>query len=378
MSLLNNATLANPLNAFYSTTGGGGGGSSSLQSPATITPVTATGSCTLSLLNSAGGGDSIVNIQDTTGNLAILNMSNVGGGNSVISMGVLGGAKVNLVAPSVDEGQLQVQSNATGTSYLTVDISNNNVVVGDIGSLGSINLNCATVIKDSGAGANGIGLSPTTSTTSVISQTVASNGSLFIGSSLAEATTLHITETGGNGYLEVLGRGSANGVLLAGGSNLALVTTNTASGGQMSIGCSNAGNYDAIIITDTPQNSTVIKNLIPPAISNGNNVYFAGPFATGGNTIPAPIGLSAGVYLMMVNGITASYFAQGATVAYWTGSVWGSGAAFVSANNGTGELAIQPDPTTAGAMFYNNSSGASIAATLILIPLFIGNIPSLA
>jgi len=378
MSLLNNATLANPLNAFYSTTGGGGGGSSSLQSPATITPVTATGSCTLSLLNSAGGGDSIVNIQDTTGNLAILNMSNVGGGNSVISMGVLGGAKVNLVTPSVDEGQLQVQSNATGTSYLTVDISNNNVVVGDIASLGSINLNCATIIKDSGAGANGIGLSPTTSTTSVISQTVASNGSLFIGSSLAEATTLHITETGGNGYLEVLGRGSANGVLLAGGSNFGLVTTNTASGGQMSIGCSNAGNYDAIIITDTPQYQTVIKNLIPPAISNGNNVLFAGPFNTGSGSIAAPIGLAAGVYLMAVNGVTASYFAQCSCIAYWTGSVWGSGGAMIGNNNGTGNLQVGPDPSVAGGLFYTNSSGVSIAATIILVPLFIGNIPVLA
>lgn len=380
MSLLVDNTYANPLNPLWAAagSGGGGGGASTLQSPASVTPAPLNGSCTLSLINAAGGGDSVVNIQDTTGNLAILNMVNAIGGDSIISMGVLGGSKVNLVAPSANQGQVQVQANATGTSYLTVDTVNNNVGIGDVAAAGSVTLNCAALIKDSGAGANGLGLSPVSSTSSVISQTIASGGSLLLGSSLAQAATLNITEVGGNGYLEVLGRGSANGVLLAGGVNQALVTTNTDTGGQMSIGCSRSGNYDAIIITDVPQAQTVIKNQLPPAISNGNNVYFAGPFATGGNTIPAPIGLATGVYLMMVNGVTASYFAQGATVAYWTGSVWGSGAAIVSANNGTGVLQIQPDPTTAGALFYNNSSGGPLTASLILIPLFVGNIPSLA
>lgn len=370
---------ADTFNFALNGSGGGGGGASSLQSPATITPAPLNGSCTLSLLNAAGGGDAVVNIQDTTGNDSILTMSNVGGGNSIVSMGVLGGSKVNLVAPSAaNEGQLQVQANATGTSYLTVDTVNNNVVLGDLANTGTVNVNCGLVIKDSAGGANALGISPTSATNTVIVQTIASGGKVTIGSSLAQVTTLNVTETGGNGYVEVLGRGSANGVLIAGGVNQALVTTNTASGGQMSIGCSNSGNYDAIIITDTPQASTVIKNLIPPAISTGNNVYFAGPFNTGGNTIPAPIGLAAGVYLMMVNGVTASYFAQGATLAYWTGSVWGSGAAIVSANNGAGVLQIQPDPSVAGGLFYNNTSGGSLTASLILIPLFVGNIPSLA
>jgi len=142
--------------------------------------------------------------------------------------------------------------------------------------------------------------------------------------------------------------------------------------------CSNSGNYDAIIITDTPQASTVIKNLIPPAISNGNNVLFAGPFNTGSGSIAAPTGLAAGVYLMAVNGVTASYFAQCSCIAYWTGSVWGSGGAMIGNNNGTGNLQVGPDPTVAGGLFYTNSSGVSIAATIILVPLFIGNIPVLA
>jgi hypothetical protein len=380
MSLLVDNTYANPLNPLWAAAGsGGGGGASTLQSPASVTPAPLNGSCTLSLVNAAGGGDSVVNIQDTTGNLAILNLANAVGGDSIISMGVLGGSKVNLVAPSSNQGQVQIQANATGTSYLTVDTVNNNVVVGDLGSVGTINLNCSTVIKDSGAGANGIGLTPTSATTSVISNTIAANGSLFIGSSLAQSTTLNVTENAGNGYLEVLGRGSANGVFLAGGANQAVVTTNTVSGGQMSIGCSNTGNYDAILITDTPQSQTVIKNLIPPAISTGNNVYFAGPFAMGGgNVIPAPVGLAAGVYMMAVNGIAASYFAQTSCLAYWTGSVWGSGGAMISPGNGTGALSIFPDITTAGAIYYENLTGASITATLILIPLFVGNIPSLA
>lgn len=378
MSVLNNATTANGKDYYFALSGGGGGGASTLQSPASITPVPVTGSTTLSVANAAGGGDAVVNIQDTTGNLAILNMVNAIGGDSIISMGVLGGSKVNLVAPSSNQGQLQVQANATGISYLTVDTVNNNVGIGNVAAAGNVILNAAVLINDSGAGANGLGLTPVSSTSSVISQTIASGGSLLLGSSLAHAATLNITEVGGNGYLEVLGRGSANGVLIAGGTNQALVTTNTDTGGQMSIGCSRSGNYDAIVITDTPQPQTVIKNLIPPAISNGNNVYFAGPFNTGSGSIPAPVGLAAGVYLMAVNGVTASYFAQCSCVAYWTGSVWGSGGAMIGNNNGTGNLQIGPDPSVVGGLFYTNSSGVSIAATIILVPLFIGNIPVLA
>jgi len=376
MSVLNNATTANGKDYYFALSGGGA--ASSLQSPASVTPVAGTGSCSLSLVNAAGGGDSVVNIQDTTGNLAILNMANAVGGDSIISMGVLGGSKVNLVAPSSNQGQVQVQANATGTPYLTVDTVNNAVTIASSVSSGIVDIHGGIIIDDFATGPNGLGLTTTSITGSRICQTIASGGIVAIGSSLAQQNTLIVTETAGNGYVEVLGRGSANGVFLAGGVNQALVTTNTASGGQMSIGCSISGNYDAILITDVPQAQTIIKNQLPPAISNGNNVYFAGPFATGGNTIPAPVGLVAGVYLMMVNGVTSSYFAQGATIAYWTGSVWGSGAAIVSANNGTGVLQIQPDPTTAGALFYNNSSGAPLAATLILIPLFVGNIPSLA
>ena len=378
MSVLNNATTANGKDYYFALSGGGGGGGSTLQSPASITPAAVTGAASFTVANAAGGGDAEIDITDSTGNNAVLSMSNAAGGNSLIVMGPVG-QRVLINAPSGgSSGQLTIDAAATGTTYLGVDTVNNNVVLGDLGNAGTVNVNCGLVVKDSVGGGNALGISPTSATNSVIVQTIASGGKVTIGSSLAQVTTLNVTETGGNGYIEVLGRGAANGVLLAGGVNQALVTTNTASGGQMSIGCSNSGNYDAIIITDTPQNSTVIKNLIPPAISNGNNVYFAGPFATGGNTIPAPVGLVAGVYLMMVNGVTASYFAQGATIAYWTGSVWGSGAAIVSANNGTGVLQIQPDPTTAGALFYNNSSGASLTATLILIPLFVGNIPSLA
>jgi len=333
----------------------------------------------LSLINSAGGGDSVVNIQDVTGNLAILNMANSLGGNSVISMGVLGGKKVNLVAPSVDQGQLQVQSNATGTSYLTVDISNNSVVVGDIGSVGTVNLNCSTVIKDSVGGANGLGLSPTSATVSVISQTIASGGSLYLGSSLAQSSTLGVIDSGANaGSVFVAGRGAAGGILMGGGAlgNQGTIACN-GSAGILQLGSNNTANFDAIQISDSPQNQTVIKNLIPPTISIGNNVLFPGPFLTGGNYIPAPTGLAQGMYILILNGIVSSYFAQGSGIAYWTGTIWGSGGAFVTPSNGTGVLAVQPDPTTPGELFYNNSSGASIAASLICIPLFVGSIPNL-
>ena len=379
MSLLVDNTYANPLNPLWAAAGsGGGGGGSTLQSPASVIPAVVGGAASFTVPNGAGGGDAEIDITDSTGNDAVLSMSNAAGGNSLIVMGPVG-QRVLINAPSGgNSGQLTIGAAGSGTTYFGVDTVNNTVAVGNSSAVGGISLLCTTVIQDNASGGNGLGISPVSATQTVISQTIASGGLVSIGSSIAHTDTLNVTEVGGNGYVEVLGRGAANGVLLAGGVNQALVTTNTDSGGQMSIGCSRSGNYDAILITDVPQAQTIIKNQLPPAISNGNNVYFAGPFATGGNTIPAPVGLVAGVYLMMVNGVTASYFAQGATIAYWTGSVWGSGAAIVSANNGTGVLQIQPDPTTAGALFYNNSSGASLAATLILIPLFVGNIPSLA
>jgi len=378
MSLNPTATYASANSPYYSTTGGGGGGGSTLQSPASVIPVTVGGAASFTVPNGAGGGDAQIYITDSTGNNAALNITNTAGGNSLITMGSVG-QTVLINAPSGgNSGQLTIDAAATGTTYLKVDTVNNNVVVGDLGSVGTVNVNCGLVVKDSVAAGNGLGLSPTSSTNSVIVQTIASGGKVSIGSSLAQATTLNVTETGGNGYVEVLGRGSANGVLLAGGVNQALVTTNTASGGQMSIGCSNSGNYDAIIIQDTPQPQTIIKNLIPPAISNGNNVLFAGPFNTGSGSIAAPVGLAAGVYLMAVNGVTASYFAQCSCITYWTGSVWGSGGAMIGNSNGTGNLQVGPDPSVVGGLFYTNSSGVSIAATIILVPLFIGNIPVLA
>ena len=377
MSLNPTATYASANNAYYSTSGGGGGGGSTLQSPASVIPVTLGGAASFTVPNAAGGGDAEINITDSTGNNAALNISNTAGGNSLITMGPVG-QRVLINAPSGgNSGQLTIDAAATGTTYLGVDTVNNNVVIGDLGDTGTVNVNCGLVIKDSVAGANSLGLSPTSSTNSVIVQTIASGGKVSIGSSLAQATTLNVTETGGNGYVEVLGRGAANGVLLAGGVNQALITTNTVSGGQMSIGCSNSGNYDAIIITDTPQNSTVIKNLLPPTVSIGNSVLFPGPFLTGGNSIPAPTGLAVGLYLLLLNGVTASYFAQGSSIAYWTGTEFGSGGAFVSASNGTGVLQIQPDPSVLGQLFYNNSTGASVSASLIIVPLFVGTIPNL-
>jgi hypothetical protein len=201
MSLLPNDTFANSVRPLYAAlgSGGGGGGGSTLQSPASITPAAITGACSLSLVNAAGGGTAFLSVQDTTGNASTVEITNADSGNSAIVMGTSGGSQILIVAPSLaDEGKLSIEADGTGDAFLVVDTVNNNVSAGNLAAAGTINLNCATVIKDSVGGVNGLGLSPVSATTCLIAPTLANGGILSLGSSAANTAAVSITDTATN------------------------------------------------------------------------------------------------------------------------------------------------------------------------------------
>jgi hypothetical protein len=114
-------------------------------------------------------------------------------------MGTSGGSQILIVAPSLaDEGKLSIEADGTGDAFLVVDTVNNNVSAGNLATAGTINLNCATVIKDSVGGVNGLGLSPVSATTCLIAPTLANGGILSLGSSAANTAAVSITDTATN------------------------------------------------------------------------------------------------------------------------------------------------------------------------------------
>lgn len=365
----------------------GPGPDSSLQSPASILPEAGTGQAQLSIINAAGGGVPVLSVSDTTGTNAQINITNAAGGNSSILMGQPPYA-VQLIAP-LSNRQFQVQNAQSGLPYLLVDTSANGVTLGNIiGSVGqTTSANKVVVASPSvSLATNALTVAVTGNATSSISQSVSSQGVLTLGSSTAFPTVVQVADFMGVGSLSVTGGGGVGSLLIRGGMAGTFNTCSIfpqAANGILDIG-SGTANTDAIQITDSPQNQTVIKNLIPPAMSNLTNQLFAGPFLTGNSNpdIPAPVGLAAGVYILLVNGgIPATqdiYRAQSSGVAYWTGSVWGSGGSFNGGTNGTGSLDIYPSAATPGGFTYQNAMGVSIDASLVAIPLFVGNIPSLA
>jgi hypothetical protein len=200
MSLLPHDTFVNATRQLYADEGsGGGGGGSSLQSPASITPAAVTGACALTLANAAGGGAAFVAVQDTTGNAAAVEITNANGGNSSIVMGTSGGSQVLIIAPSLaNEGKLSIEADGTGDAYLVVDTVNNNVTAGNLSALGTVNLNCATVIKDFAGGNNGLGLTPVSATTCLICPTLANGGILSLGSSTSNTAAISVSDLATN------------------------------------------------------------------------------------------------------------------------------------------------------------------------------------
>jgi hypothetical protein len=349
MSLLPNDTFANSVRPLYAAlgSGGGGGGGSSLQSPASITPAAITGAVSLALVNAAGGGTAFLSVQDTTGNTSTVEITNADGGNSAILMGTSGGSQILIVAPSLaDEGKLEIQAEGTAISYLTVDVSNNNVVVGDIATAGSVNLNCATVIKDVAGGANGLGLSPVSATTCLVCPTLATSGNLSLGSSVSNTQVLQLVDVAGDATVYVSSATGQNNLALRSNNTGSSIIPGAASLGSLTLGSSST-NPSGITLTDAATNLTKLggapqqllasQNLAPGNVSQTTFVF------------PAPVG--EGLYSIVgcSNGVTTanSRQAQASCICYVdsAGLIQMGGSAFADVGSVGSADALEWAPT---------------------------------
>ena len=207
MSLLPSATFANPTTSFYAANGGGGGGGSSLQSPATITP---DGAGTVSLTAAATGGG--------TGEFVV---SSPAGAASIAIDGIQSSLAVGAAVLTQLNGNqvLLISENENGSNpTVEIDVSTNEVVLcnpaavsGAITANNPITLNNNTVSGISGlvgVVAGGV----------TLRNQVPSGGTVIIGSSQGQPSTLLVNEiAGGLGQVVVGGRGVGSGIAMAGG-----------------------------------------------------------------------------------------------------------------------------------------------------------------
>ena len=248
MATLTSVTQANPYNFFFGSAGGGGGGSS-LLSPVAVVPDSA-GNVQVAAIASSGAGDATLEVGSTNGNNATIQILNTPGGNSKLVMGQIGvpNGAVDILAPGLaGGGLLVVENNTSGVPYLQVDTITNNVVIASPSGPGIANgivtINQPVIIRDSAGGsANAVALSPSSATASVISQTVASGGTLNVGSSLATPAIISLSDTGANTGAAVVGGNGGNGLFMTGGNAGATVfpgiRANAVNSGTTGIGSS--------------------------------------------------------------------------------------------------------------------------------------------
>jgi hypothetical protein len=363
MSSLPALTQGSPGSYFFALASGGGGGGSSLQSPVNVIPSAVDGSTNLSLVTSTGGNGANILISDTTGNDAALTVAVTESGNADIFMGLTNATQVQISAPTLTgAGQLQIVNATTNYSFLSVDTINNDVVLGeDLAAVGFVSgltqSNNSLVIKDAaGTAANSMLLSPLSPTASVISQGIASGGTLNLGSSVACPGTLVISDAGvGTGSVSVTGAVGVSGNIISSSGIVQGLNVQVANGGAVSTSAAvGAGgvlkiqpSFNAPVpnISVSDANTTINGLiLVPNTLSfqgSGNITAFRTLQTTGvvcgDNTtasIPNPAGLVAGLYLILARG--GSAFCSVSAISYYNGSTWAWGGggccpAFVSA-----------------------------------------------
>lgn len=210
MSLLPNDTYVNPTRALWATAGGGGGGggASSLQSPATITP-DGTGAVSLTAA-ATGGGGSFVSLTSAAASVVAIDgiQSSLSFGTGpAVSLTHIGGTAL-LIGPHEDGADPTVE----------IDVGTNEVVLCDpAAATGAITANNPITLANNTV--SGIaGLVGVVAGGVALRNQVPSGGSVFIGSSQGQPTTLTVNEiAGGLGQVVVGGRGVGSGIAMAGG-----------------------------------------------------------------------------------------------------------------------------------------------------------------
>jgi hypothetical protein len=276
-------------------------------------------------------------------------------------------------------GQLSIGNDAAGGNVVaTFNQTTNNVTLGSLGAAGTINLNASTVIKESASGVNGLALSPTSATQSVIAQTISNGGTLNLGSSVQNSDIIALRDTGAANTGSILiGGNGGTGIVMTGSINNAATTITTDR---------TAGNFGALTIgtlAGTPQlqfSESGVDSLAPLATglgtpftargginmnvtssitnysnsqTNANAALGNGASGTISSTNPPPNG--NGLYCVTIyapSDITANV----SGIAYWNGSIWYGG------STGNAAFRIQSAPTF-NALTLFNTSGVGMAGT---------------
>ena len=264
MACLANTVQANS-DSFYFALAGSEGPGSSLQSPATVIPA-ANGSSILNVIQTTGSATpaAAILVSSQNGNDAVVQIDSTTGGNSslLLTNSSVGGKSVFLANDGASTGSLAIGDNASGNVYMLIDTVGNDVSIGATagGAIpsGTVTTQSSLLVKDYVGGANAVAISPSSPTQSVIAQTIASTGTLNLGSSVACPGTIAISDTGaGTAVAQVGGNGGTN-ILMAGqGGSFPYTTirTDAANSGTMTLGASVANNTTVFVRDGAASNS---------------------------------------------------------------------------------------------------------------------------
>lgn len=274
MAGLPNNTFAAPGVSFYATAGGGA--ASSLQSPAVIIPDGA-GDAAL-VAQATGTGLASVEALGATGVGAVI----VGSGASVYRMSV-----GNVGGPT----SLEIGVNSAAAPAILYQGTGGALVLGD-GGAGTVQTANTLVVFDESlvpGATNGVYIGPTSATTGLIQNTVATGGTLTLASSAA-AGPLTLSDTGaGTGNVAVGGNGGPS-IVLKGG--------NTTTSPNPSI-VGGAVNYGTLQLGS----DTIHPNILTLGVNVGGQVTVGGNGGVG-ITLEGGAGTTASIATTAVNTAT--------------------------------------------------------------------------
>jgi hypothetical protein len=183
------------------------------------------------------------------------------------------------VSPAPSLPNLTIGLNSSAAPAITYDGGAGVLQLGDGNAAGVVQANNALFISDPVGGANKLGMSPSSATTSVISQTVASGGTVEIGSSSAYNGTLTVSDVPKNNaatYVEINGTAGAVPLFIAaaqGGGGASYIYPDGTGGTQsLNLGSSTVRQDTLTVIEPVAGTSVVRVN----GSGGGNAVEIAG------------------------------------------------------------------------------------------------------
>ena len=289
--MLGSLTQANPQSYFFALASQGPG--AGIQSPASVIP-DGTGNTTLALTATGTAGASAISVTGSAG---------VPGGSGAITVGGFG--TVYRAAVLDNSGVLQIGLNSSAPPVIQYDSQvTHQLLLGDKSGAASasVQTNVPFIVRDytnDPTVANGLGMEVASPTLSTIANTLASGGTLNIGSSLAASSTLVVSDVPSHGaanYIQVKGGvGSVplfvSGAQGIGGTCYIFPDAVPPTASQLRLG-SDSSNSDVLLISSSAV--TVGTQAIPP-------VY---PCMVARQALPPPaIAYSVGSYSLTMAGL---------------------------------------------------------------------------